>query len=373
MSGRRSTPIASWPSRRGATGGRPAGRRARAPPPRRASRAARRGEREGVERTGHKEGESVTERTQPYLRKTFRIPTPGNKQRRAGGCGRTGAGRTTSYLIFIRFARRRRKGRADADLLRLLASDGCAFAPATASRREAAWPVTSAASAAHIGRHRIAAPGDVHVRPQQQQVEAVDLSRRVARRGRRPRRAARRFRRRRARNGALPRGRCGAAGQRVAAADQILHGPALSEPDMRQPRAGPGRRAVLDEIVLRRPRPAPRQRAASRRSDSRARRRSSRCSCAARAFAIAIRLARVASPLRRVVANVRAIGRAPGPAAGRGEARGGDVALADLPALGLVGGEQRRPAPALQRRRRASRRGRSRRRRRCSCRARRSG
>ena len=55
-----------------------------------------------------------------------------------------------------------------------------------------------------------------------------------------------------------------------------------------------------------------------------------------------------------------------------GVARRRDVALAHRAALGLVGVEELRPAPAAQRRRRASRPGRWRRRRRCSCPGRRS-
>src|SRR5208282_4714711 len=52
---------------------------------------------------------------------------------------------------------------------------------------------------------------------------------------------------------------------------------------------------------------------------------------------------------RRIVANVRAPQRAPLAPAERRIARGADIALADLPALDLVGFEQVRPSPAAKR------------------------
>ena len=76
---------------------------------------------------------------------------------------------------------------------------------------------------------------------------------------------------------------------------------------------------------------------------------------------------------RRLVADVWLVGGAPGATSARGMARGLDVALADLPALGLVGREKAPARPTLSASRQASRTGRWRRRRRCSCQARRSG
>src|SRR5262249_57965295 len=121
----------------------------------------------------------------------------------------------------------------------------------------------------------------------------------------------------------------------VAVADAILHGGTVAEPDVRQPGARSGRGRIGPEIVFR---IVPRLRRDQRRAGI----------AVAELGAdhlVALALLDVGDagesgarrrPRRRVVADIRPIGRAPFPPPERGIARGCDVALADRPALDPV-------------------------------------
>ena len=172
--------------------------------------------------------------------------------------------------------------------------------------------------------------------------------------------------------GASPALRAGEPQQRVAVADPVVQRRAVVEPDMRQPRARPGRRHVGHEIGLRR---LARLRPDDRRADIAVAQLGADNLVALALLDVgdAREIGARRGAFRRVVADVRLVGRAPGAPAARGMARGLDIARADLPALDFVGAQQRRARPSPAASPRASRTDRWRRRRRCSCRARRSG
>src|SRR5262249_42178732 len=107
------------------------------------------------------------------------------------------------------------------------------------------------------------------------------------------------------------------------------------EPDVRQPRAGPGARMVFAKVRL-----------GTARLVADHRRAGVAVAELGADHLVALALLDFGDfdELGQVLPQ-----RAPLAPAERGVARRGDVALADLAPLGLVGGEQPRPAPAAQR------------------------
>ena len=136
----------------------------------------------------------------------------------------------------------------------------------------------------------------------------------------------------------------------MAVADTVLHRASVVEPHVRQPGARPGGGNVGHEIVLR---PLARLGGDQRRADI------AIAQLGADHFSRLVLLDVGDARERRtrrgagggVLADLRAIELAPRPAPARGKAGRRDVALAHLPALDLIGSEEVRPAPALERRR----------------------
>ena len=207
----------------------------------------------------------------------------------------------------------------------------------------------------------------MQIRPHQQQVVAVEFARTlVADIECGERRAISREARRKARRIGL---RPGQPQQCVAVADAIVQRAAVIEPDMRKPRARPGRRHVFHEIRLGRL-------ALLRPDDARAARDIAKLG-ADHFIALALldigdarQVGAGLGAFRRIVPHIGPVRRAPGAPSARGVPRRIDIARADLPALGLIGGPVR---PSLAASRPISRTDRWHRRRRCSCRGRRSG
>src|SRR5437879_3332937 len=193
-------------------------------------------------------------------------------------------------------------------------------------------------------RRLIAAPDDVQVRPQQDEIVAVNIARRAAGDVENVEGGAIRregpSQRRRIRPGGAE------AKQRVARPQAILQGGVAVEPDVRQTGTRPGGWHILARQVLGPARLLP----DDRRADV----------AVAQLGAdhlVGLALLYVGHcgemlsgrlSLGGLVADIRPILAAPLAPAERGIARGADVAIADLPALDFVGGEKVWAAPAAQ-------------------------
>src|SRR5579864_5474472 len=181
-------------------------------------------------------------------------------------------------------------------------------------------------------RRRVATPDHVQVRPQQDQVVAVNVaSNAVGHVEHGHRRAARA-------DGAFERAGVNLAAAEledgIAVADAVLYRRAVVEPDVRQPRAGPGGRLVFAEQMLR---PAG-DVADDGRVDIAIAELGADHLVTLALLDIGNRAEIV--PRRRagrgIVANIRPPHRAPFAAAQGSVARGADIVLADLAALDLV-------------------------------------